>query len=547
MCNRPENPSGTCALRLRRPGWTLGAVVVSCWRQVANLIHFPAFRRLTGQLIVLPLVLVGVGAYAVTSAAYLLFFDTERIWLAHPSWMSALLKLLIALGAPLLMGYFWQRSRPIRRVLQVADWFGAGMIAYSVVWTGWALHEFVDVAQLNPFGLLLLPYSWAAWGVLGTALFIFGAVDLSHELSTEWRERQRLEALMQFTQRITSLDYQTSLNEMVRHLHKLLESDSCVLYLWNEEEQVLVPVAGEYNPNAYPAAYVDRVMNFRCPMGFGITGWVMQTGAPYVSGDVVNDMHAQAVPGWHGDEKSTLLAPIAVEGRRLGVVRLSRKGIDQFNQDDLDLVLSFAGQAALVLEHGRIVKELSELSITDNMTGLYNARHFHTVAEMEVARAERSGEPLALIMLDSDSLKHLNDLRGHQRGDEHIRRIGRVLRSYLRLSDYAFRYAGDEFLLLLPNTGRDEALTVAERIRTLIEEGDTDEEMSVTASLGVAVYPTHGSDARTLLSVADRAMYESKRLGKNRVTIAQAALNQPNRPVRAGDSAGEQYMADLGR
>jgi diguanylate cyclase (GGDEF)-like protein len=514
---------------------------------VANLIHFPAFRRLTGQLIVLPLVLVGVGAYAVTSAAYLLFFDTDRIWLAHPSWMSALLKLLIALGAPLLMGYFWQRSRPIRRVLQVADWFGAGMIAYSVVWTGWALHEFVDVAQLNPFGLLLLPYSWAAWGVLGTALFIFGAVDLSTELSTEWRERQRLEALMQFTQRITSLDYQTSLNEMVRHLHKLLESDSCVLYLWNDEEQVLVPVAGEYNPNAYPTAYVDRVMNFRCPMGFGITGWVMQTGAPYVSGDVVNDMHAQAVPGWHGDEKSTLLAPIAVEGRRLGVVRLSRRGIDQFNQDDLDLVLSFAGQAALVLEHGRIVKELSELSITDNMTGLYNARHFHTVAEMEVARAGRSGEPLALIMLDSDSLKHLNDLRGHQRGDEHIRRIGRVLRSYLRLSDYAFRYAGDEFLLLLPNTGLDEALTVAERIRTLIEEGDTDEEMSVTASLGVAVYPTHGSDARTLLSVADRAMYESKRLGKNRVTTAQTVLNQPNRSVRAGDSAGEQYMADLGR
>lgn len=509
--------------------------------------HFAALRRVAGQLIVLPLVLVGVGAYALIAACYLLFSGADRIWVAHPSWASALIRLMIALGAPLVMGYFWQRSRPARRVLQVADWFGAGMIAYSMVWTGWALYEFVDTANLSGLGLLLLPYSWAAWGILGTTLFIFGTVDLSRELSTEWRERQRLEALMHFTQRITSLDYQASLNEMVRHLHKLLESDSCVLYLWNEEEQVLVPVASEHNPSAYPSAYVDRIMTFRCPLGFGITGWVMQTGVPYVSGDVVSDMHSQAVPGWHGDEKSSLLAPIAIEGRRLGVVRLSRKGIDQFNQDDLDLALSFAGQAALVLEHGRIVKELSELSITDNMTGLFNARHFHTVAEMEVARAERSGAPLALIMIDSDSLKHLNDLRGHQRGDEHIRRIGRVLRSYIRLADYAFRYAGDEFLLLLPGTGHEEAVTVAERIRTLIEEGDPEDDMPVTVSLGVAVFPTHGSDARTLLSVADRAMYESKRGGKNRVTIAQAALNQPDRSARAGEPVGEQYMADLGR
>lgn len=514
---------------------------------MANAKHFAWLRRVGGQLVVLPLVLIGVGAYAITAAVYLLLFGADRIWVTDPSWASALLRLMIALGAPLLMGYFWQRSRPARRVLQVADWFGAGMIAYSVVWTGWALHEFVDAASLSPFGLLLLPYSWAAWGILGTALFIFGAVDLSHELSTEWRERQRLEALMQFTQRITSLDYQTSLDEMVRHLHKLLEPDSCVLYLWNEEEEVLVPVASEYNPAAYPPAYVDRVMSFRCPMGFGITGWVMQTGAPYVSGDVMSDAHAQAVPGWHGDEKSSLLAPIAVEGRRLGVVRLTRKGIDQFSQDDLDLVLSFAGQAALVLEHGRIVKELSELSITDTMTGLFNARHFHTVAAMEVSRAERSGEPLALVMIDSDSLKHLNDLRGHQQGDEHIRRIGRVLRSHLRLSDHAFRYAGDEFLLLLPNTGPEAAVTVAERIRSLIEQGEPEDDLAVTVSLGVGVYPIHASDAQSLLSVADRAMYESKRLGKNRVTIAEMALNQPGSHVRQGAPVGEQYMADLGR
>lgn len=517
---------------------------MSWWARLAPMTRI-SVRRLSGQLLVLPVVLVGVGAYAVTAAIYLLAVEREKIWIAHPSWTSALLKLTIALGAPLVLGYFWQRSRPARRVMRVADWFGAGIVAYSVVWTGWALQDFLYPDHLSWLGLLLMPYSWAAWGIIGTALFIIGTVDLSRELSTEWRERQRLEALMEFTRGITNLDHQMILNEAVRHLHGLLEADACVLYLWNEEEQVLVPAAGQHDPAAYTKAYIDRMMSFRCPMGFGITGWVMQTGNPYISGDVMSDIRSQAVPGWSRDEKSSLLAPIQVEGHRLGVVRLTRQGLNQFAQDDLDLVMSFAGQAALVIEHSRIVKELSELSITDNMTGLYNARHFHHVATVEVARAARSGDPLALVMLDSDSLKQLNDLRGHQKGDDHIRRIGRVLREHLRLSDYAFRYAGDEFLLLLPSTGHHEAMAVAERIRTLIEESDNEEEMPITVSLGVAVYPAHAADAESLLSVADRAMYESKRAGKNRVTMADVVRNQAGCLPGTDGPVGGQYIERL--
>lgn len=483
-------------------------------------------RRIPGQLVVLPLVLTGVVAYALTAALYLLSIDREKGWIDDPAWGGAVSKFLIALGAPLVLGYVWQRSRPTRRVLRVADWFGAGIIAYSVAWTGWALSDFLKADGLSLLGMVVMPFSWMLWGVIGTSLFIIGTVDLSRELSTEWRERQRLEALMDFTRRITSLDYQSILNAAVRHLHQLLNADACVLYLWNEEEQILVPVAGEHDPEVYPPAYVERMMAFRCPMGFGITGWVMQTGTPYISGDVMSDGRSQAVPGWSREEKSSLLSPLAVEGRRLGVVRLTRRGLNRFDQDDLDLVMSFASQAALVIEHGRIVKELSELSITDNMTGLYNARHFHHVINVEIARADRSNQPLALVMIDSDSLKLLNDLRGHQRGDDHIRRIGRVLKENIRLSDYAFRYAGDEFLLLLPGTGIDEALTAAERMRALIEENETDDDMHVTVSLGVAVYPVHAGDAESLLSVADRAMYESKRSGKNRVSTAEATLRE---------------------
>lgn len=519
-----------------------GGCFMHGWRQIGHQ-GSTAVRRATGGLIVLPLVLFGVLTYALAWAAYLLLISKEKAWVAHPSWVTALIQLLIALGAPLILGYYWKRSRMARRVLRVADWFGAGLVAYSVVWTGWSLHEFLDPQRLTMVGRVLLPYSWVAWGIIGTWLFIVGTVDLSRELSTEWRERQRLEALMEFTGRITSLDYQTILNEAVKHLYLLLEADACVLYLWNSDEQVLVPVAGQHAPSVYPPAYVQRMMSFRCPMGFGITGWVMQSGIPYISGDVMSDVRSQAVPGWGRDEKSSLLAPIQVEGRRLGVVRLTRHGLNQFHQDDLDLVMSFAGQAALVIEHGRIVKELSELSITDNLTGLYNARHFQHVVNVEITRSDRGRQPLALLMIDSDSLKQINDVRGHLRGDEHIRRIGRVLKEHIRLSDYAFRYAGDEFLLMLPNTGQDEALMVAERIRRLIEENEAEDAMHVTVSIGVGIYPTHAVDAESLLSVADRAMYASKRSGKNRVTTAEVVLSPAGTPPEGGVPNGEQYMA----
>jgi diguanylate cyclase (GGDEF)-like protein len=511
---------------------------VHWWRHFWHRMIAPYRRGNAGRLVVLPLVLVGSVLYVSVVALYVgLSQDTPLV--EQPLLLTAGMKLLLALGAPVALAVLWHRSKPAKRVLQVVDWFGAGIVALSVVWLGGLLEEFVHLEELQFWGRVLLPYGLGFWGVSGTALLVAGTLTLSGELSSEWRERRRLEALMEFTRRITSLDYQTILTEAVKHLHELLESDACVLYLWNEEEQVLIPVAGKHDPAVYTPAYIHRMMTFKCPLGFGITGWVMETGQPYISGDVMTDSHSQAVPGWSRDEKSSLLAPIQLEGRRLGVVRLTRRGLNQFTNDDLELALSFAGQAALVIEHGRTVKELSDLSITDNMTGLYNARHFHQVLAVELSRADRQQQPVALVMVDSDSLKQFNDRRGHQRGDDFLRAIGRILKENIRLSDYAFRYAGDEFLLLLPGSGAEEALVVAERTRMLIEEYDGDEWVGGTVSMGVAVYPDHATDGEAFLSMADRAMYESKRLGKNRVTTANVVLAQPDLLQGLRSSGGE--------
>lgn len=474
-----------------------------------------------GRLIVIPVVLLSLALYVLAATLYLVDASPD-IWAVQVEWPTVIERLLLVALTPLGLLFVWRVSKPTRRVVWVFDWLGGGLVALVAVWAESAVDEFLIGARLGPFGRFLLPISTSLWGALGIMLIVAGTAYFSDELRTERQERQRLEALMDFTRKITSLDYQSILDEAVAHLLRLLKADSCVFFLWNEEGQVLVPAAAVHDMTVYTQDYVSRMMTFKCPLGFGLTGWVMETGEPFLSGDVMSDPRSQGVPGWKVGEKSSLLAPIQVEGRRLGVVRLTRRGLHQFTKNDLDLALSFAGQAAMVIEHGRIVKELSELSITDGLTGLSNARHFNTVLDVEIRRSLRYSHPLSLVMTDSDSLKKINDLLGHQKGDEHLKGIGVALKASVRATDYAFRYAGDEFLLLLPNTGPEEAVVVGERFRRKIEAQDLGEGFCATVSVGVATMPDHAGNGEALLAAADAAMYESKRHGKNRTTLASA-------------------------
>lgn len=487
-------------------------------RQVLVQLQDRARRRgASGRLLIIPAV---VAALMITLAAGLPGYLTtySPVGASDLTWYLLSLELLPVVGAPLGLWLVWRYSKPARRVVWVYDWLGGGLLCIATAWLGRVI---LEMGSGEPYLDLLITAVTIIWAASGVVLLVAGTAYLSAELRSERQERHRLEALMEFTRRITSLDYQTTLNETVRHLQMLLRADAVVLFLWDEAQQALVPVAGYHNRRVYSEDYVTRMMSFKCPMGFGVTGWVMESGEPYIAGDVQGDPRSQSVPGYRTDEKSSLLAPLQVEGRRLGVVRLTRKGLKQFGQDDLNLVLSFAAQASLVLEYGRIVKELSELSITDPLTDLFNARHFHQVLDVEARRARRYEQPLSLVMTDSDSLKRVNDLLGHQRGDEHLRTIAQVLKAAIRVTDYAFRYAGDEFLILLPSTPPGEAVRVAERIRRQIEEQEVADGITGTVSIGVAALPDHAADAEGLLAAADRAMYESKHAGKNRVTLAQ--------------------------
>jgi len=168
-------------------------------------------------------------------------------------------------------------------------------------------------------------------------------------------------------------------------------------------------------------------------------------------------------------------------------------------------------------------KQLEELSITDSLTGLYNRSHLMETLAGEVARSRRHNRAFTLLIMDIDHFKSYNDTYGHLAGDEVLRRTGVLLKESVRSCDYAARYGGEEFILILPETGPEDGVETAERIRNQIAEkdmGSDGDSLKVTISTGVASFPIDGDDPHSLIKRADAALYEAKRRGRNRVVLS---------------------------
>ncbi len=179
----------------------------------------------------------------------------------------------------------------------------------------------------------------------------------------------------------------------------------------------------------------------------------------------------------------------------------------------------------LTRERTRMMEKLQRLAITDGLTKLYNSRSFYSQLELEVDRYNRYGHPLALLLLDIDYFKKYNDAYGHLEGDKVLVRFSQIIRSCLRANDSAYRYGGEEFTVILPETGAEEALTVAQRIRAKLEaevfSPENGADVTVTISIGVTEYHPK-EELATFIQRADKAMYRSKQNGRNRVSTLYA-------------------------
>lgn len=218
--------------------------------------------------------------------------------------------------------------------------------------------------------------------------------------------------------------------------------------------------------------------------------------------------------------KSYILVPLVSKQTHFGslIVFSSRENI---SNSELNFLSLFAKQIELAITIADLFQAVKEQAITDGMTGLYNRRYFEEYIKKEAIRAMRQNQKFTVIGLDLDHLKQINDTYGHNYGDIAIKAIAEVLKSNARSIDIAARMGGEEFNLILPAVDIEGGCIAAERIRKAIESVELDKIGHITASLGVATYPDQSDDIQELLELTDQAMYESKRNGRNRVTIAK--------------------------
>jgi diguanylate cyclase (GGDEF)-like protein len=208
----------------------------------------------------------------------------------------------------------------------------------------------------------------------------------------------------------------------------------------------------------------------------------------------------------------------------MGAMTVARQS-EAFTPTEREVFLYRAGQVSSSIENIALHELVAEQAVTDELTGLSNARFFRELIGKESARAERFGHELALIMIDIDDFKQINDTYGHLQGDKVLRMVGRVLQFESRGVDEPARYGGEEFAVALPETGLEGALDLAERVRARIESEQVPRAggghpVSVTASIGVASMPGSSDRGEKLITAADAALYEAKRGGKNRVATA---------------------------
>jgi diguanylate cyclase (GGDEF)-like protein len=214
------------------------------------------------------------------------------------------------------------------------------------------------------------------------------------------------------------------------------------------------------------------------------------------------------------NQESALIVPMVVEGRSVGVMSCYARVRRAFNDDSIRLGIDLAGQAAIAIERARMQSALEEQANTDGLTNLLNHRALQERLDEELARAHRDDSMVAVLMVDLNRFKYVNDTYGHQAGDVVLRSAAAVLKSSVRAYDIVGRYGGDEFMVILPGTDAVDAVAVADRINERAAETEIriggHRTMSLNLSVGLAVFPAQASTRQELIDAADRAMYKAK-------------------------------------
>ena len=313
---------------------------------------------------------------------------------------------------------------------------------------------------------------------------------------------------------VSTLEMDQVLEAILKSAMKLTGTDAGSIALYNK-------VTNELELHAHRGFSQDFIGNTRWLVRpGGLTDKILKSRKPMVINDTTSKKFFTNPLALKEGIKSMVCVPLSFKDDIIGILYVDDFSPRKFNKGELGLLSILSSFAAMSIDHARLHANTRKMAFTDGLTGLYNHRHFQEQMEREISRAGRYDESFSLLMLDIDDFKKLNDAHGHVFGDKVLKKLSEILKSSIRDSDTAARYGGEEFAVILPKVERQHAFVMAQRIRKQIKAktaGMMRGKGSLTVSLGISSYPADAKARLELIRKADKALYEAKRLGKDRV------------------------------
>jgi len=308
---------------------------------------------------------------------------------------------------------------------------------------------------------------------------------------------------------------------LVKGVTELIGVEHSILYLVNADGTVaFVSAHGE---DIDPSRFMDSVE------GIGMLAAAYSTKQPVVVEEP--QLHPQwpATPWLHAHARNMLCVPLTMQGQvEGGLCLLNKRNSRAFTQEEINTVSTLAVHVGVAIDNARFLEKKEQQAVTDSLTGLYNHMEFQKHLAEELERSHRYGNEFSLLMLDLDHFKMVNDSYGHQVGDSILREMAHHLRSQLRAVDKVFRYGGEEFAVILPETGQSGAKVIAEELRRRIAactfDIGADQALKITVSIGAASFPHDQEQREELIGAADQALFSAKRAGRNHIVIYSEAL-----------------------
>jgi diguanylate cyclase (GGDEF)-like protein len=336
------------------------------------------------------------------------------------------------------------------------------------------------------------------------------AMDNARLFAEEQRRARHLEFLNSVSKTaISSQNAEQMLAEIVGEIQKNFQFDHIGIGILDYSTKD-IEIRAE-------AGTMTTALGRRVPLGSGVLGKAARANELTLIEDVSESRMQSLLP----EARSALAIPLTYAETLLGVLNLESRRQHAFPEQEVLILRTLADLLATALHNTFVFQKMQQQAITDSLTGIKTRRFFLESVQAEWKRAARSGRSFSVVMVDLDRFKDINDTLGHLEGDLVLARIGRLLEQKSRQSNVVARYGGDEFVILMPETGLEQAQALSERLRLWIATDPMLSEMKITGSFGVATYPLHGAQVEDILRVADAGMYISKREGGNRVSMAE--------------------------